>query len=247
MAQLASPSAAPVTTRSAELQGLPSLAAPDLQAVPPVRQILRAPEAAVRAQTSALEKLSSTAPLPQALDKLPALATQASRPEGLEQATGGSTSPASSPQAAAPSGAASAAQAQNSTGAEQRPRASPSSPAPGQDGQGKVDLTGRSITPGNPDAGSQQGHDVATPPSAPASSPKLNLDLPRPMRGGPISSRSSGGLFELLAHPPETKTKLQKGIEESTRKDCREAYADKGLLAALPLGADAARDKGCRW
>ncbi|QPF74258.1 hypothetical protein G8A07_15905 [Roseateles sp. DAIF2] len=99
---------------------------------------------------------------------------------------------------------------------------------------------------GAPDAGSRVGQDVATPPSTPASAPppKLNLNLPR---SGEVSGRSSRGVLQLIPHPPERKNKLQEGIENAARKDCREAHADKGLVAALPLVLGAASDKGCRW
>jgi len=99
---------------------------------------------------------------------------------------------------------------------------------------------------GAPDAGSRLGHDVATPPSAAASAPppRLNLSLPR---GGEISSQGGRGLLQMLPHPPERKSKLSEGIENAARKDCREAHSDKGLLAAVPLLLDGARDKGCRW
>ena len=97
-----------------------------------------------------------------------------------------------------------------------------------------------------PDAGSRLGRDIATPPSAPPSAPRLNLDLSLP-RGGEVSSRSSPGLLQLLAHPPERKSKLTEGIEKAAREDCRTAYGGAGLLAVVPLAVDAARDKGCRW
>lgn len=99
---------------------------------------------------------------------------------------------------------------------------------------------------GAPDAGARLGQDVATPPSAAASAPapKLNLSLPR---GGEISGRESRSVLQLMPHPPERKNKLQQGIEDAARKDCREAHTDKGLLAAVPLVLGAGSDKGCRW
>jgi hypothetical protein len=99
---------------------------------------------------------------------------------------------------------------------------------------------------GAPDAGARVGRDVATAPSTPASAvpPKLNLSLPR---GGEIAGRESRGVLQLMPHPPEKKTKLQEGIENAARKDCRDAHADQGLVAAVPLVLGAARDKGCRW
>jgi hypothetical protein len=99
---------------------------------------------------------------------------------------------------------------------------------------------------GAPDAGTRLGQDVATAPSTPASAPKLDLEWRRP-RGGEISRQGSRGVLELLAHPPERKSKLSESLENAAKKDCREAYSGAGVLAAVPLLLDAARDKGCRW
>lgn len=99
---------------------------------------------------------------------------------------------------------------------------------------------------GSPDAGSRLGQDVATAPSTPPSAPKLDLEWKRP-RGGEISRQGSRGVLDLLAHPPERKSKLSEDLQNATKKDCREAYSGAGLLAAVPLLLDAARDKGCRW
>ncbi|HEX2009557.1 MAG TPA: hypothetical protein VJN44_01350, partial [Roseateles sp.] len=102
------------------------------------------------------------------------------------------------------------------------------------------------VSVGAPDAGSRLGHDVATPPSTPASAvpPKLNLSLPR---GGEVAGRESRGVLQLMPHPPERKSKLGEGIENAARKDCRDAHSDKGLVAAAPLLLGAASGKGCRW
>lgn len=99
---------------------------------------------------------------------------------------------------------------------------------------------------GSPDAGSRLGADVAVAPSAAASAPRapLNLSLPR---GGDIAARRGPGLIDLLPQPPERKSKLEQAIEDTTNKDCRKAYANAGILAALPLALDAARGKGCKW
>lgn len=99
---------------------------------------------------------------------------------------------------------------------------------------------------GAPDAGARVGHDVATAPSLPASAPRLNLDLVRP-RGGLVSPGGSRGLLPVLPHPPEQPSKLARDIEKAAKPDCREAYSGMGVLAVLPLAADALRDKGCRW
>ncbi len=99
---------------------------------------------------------------------------------------------------------------------------------------------------GSPDAGSRLGPDLAVPPSASASAPRapLNLSLPR---SGDIASRRGPGLVELLPQPPERKSRLEQSIEDATNADCRKAYANAGLLAAVPLVLDAARGKGCKW
>lgn len=99
---------------------------------------------------------------------------------------------------------------------------------------------------GAPDAGAVIGHDVATPPTAAASQPRLNLELARP-RGGELSPLGSRGVVNRLPVPPEVKTKLAEDILKSARPDCRDAYAGAGLLAAVPLAADALRKDGCRW
>jgi len=101
---------------------------------------------------------------------------------------------------------------------------------------------------GAPDAGVQLGHDVATPASTPPDAPRLNLNLPRDMRGGALPSRSSSGLLNLVPPPPERKSKLEESMEAAGKKDCRKAYGEQlGLLAAIPLALDAARKNGCKW
>jgi hypothetical protein len=101
---------------------------------------------------------------------------------------------------------------------------------------------------GRPDAGSQVGQDVATPPAAAASAPpRLNLQLARP-RGGELSRFSAPGVLPLLPRPPELPDKLADDIARSAKKDCRTAYPGAGLLAVVPLAAEALRkDSGCKW
>ncbi len=98
------------------------------------------------------------------------------------------------------------------------------------------------------DAGARVGHDVATPASNAASAvPRLNLELSRP-RGGELSRGSALGSLPLLPRPPELDDKLAREIQKATRQDCRKAYAESGLLAVLPLAADALGKSGaCKW
>jgi len=96
------------------------------------------------------------------------------------------------------------------------------------------------------DAGAQRGRDVATPPSAPASAARLNLDLPISQRG-PVAGSRSRALLEIAPNPPELKTRLQKEMEKALREDCRKAYAENGLLALGAIALDALRAKGCKF
>ena len=104
------------------------------------------------------------------------------------------------------------------------------------------------FNPGAPDAGSRLGSDVATPPSAAASvPPRLNLQLSRP-RGGEISRGRSAGAFAVLPRPPEIDEKLGRDIAKAAKPDCKEAYRAAGLLALVPLAAQALKaDSGCKW
>ncbi len=102
---------------------------------------------------------------------------------------------------------------------------------------------------GRPDAGPQVGHDVATAPSAPASAPRLNLELAR-LRGGELSRQGGAGVLPLLPRPPELPDKLARDIDKAAKADCRKAYQGLGLLAVVPLAVDAVRggkDSGCKW
>ena len=87
---------------------------------------------------------------------------------------------------------------------------------------------------------------MATPPSAAPGTQRapLNLSLPR---GPAVARQGSSGLLQMMPHPPEKKSKLAEDIEAAAKADCRKAYSGAGLLAAVPLLLDAARDKGCRW
>ena len=103
------------------------------------------------------------------------------------------------------------------------------------------------VAPGRPDAGTRTGADIATAPSAPASAPRLNLQLPR-SRGGELSRLGSAGVLAVMPRPPELKSRLASEAEKSGQADCRTAHARMGLLAVVPLVADALKaEGGCRW
>lgn len=98
-----------------------------------------------------------------------------------------------------------------------------------------------------PDAGSRIGHDVPTPAAQAASQPpRLNLELARP-RGGELSRYATPGALPVLPRPPERDEKLAREIEKAGKTDCRKAYAGAGVLAVVPLVADAVRGEGCKW
>lgn len=132
-----------------------------------------------------------------------------------------------------------------------QPRVS-TTPSPTPTPANRISLDG-STTPtttqpsvGAPDAGSRTGHDVATPASTPPNAPKLNLDMNAAR--GPMRPRGTpSGVISAMPKPPEDKDALAEKMREAGQQECRKAYADKGLLAVVPLVRDAARDKGCRW
>ena len=106
-----------------------------------------------------------------------------------------------------------------------------------------MDLFGRPI--GTPEAGPRLGHDAATPPPQPPSAPRADGSFPA--RGPDTLRPGSSSVLNLLPPPPEKKSKLATEIEKAAKPDCRQAYAGMGLLAAVPLAADAVRGKGCKW
>jgi hypothetical protein len=50
-----------------------------------------------------------------------------------------------------------------------------------------------------------------------------------------------------LPAPPERKTKTEEALEKARKPDCRTAYKDLGLLAAVPLIANEFGEGSCRW
>ncbi len=68
----------------------------------------------------------------------------------------------------------------------------------------------------------------------------------------PARSRARGtGSRAVLAFPmpavPPKKSKMEEAIENARKPDCRTAYADLGLLAALPLIANQFGEGTRRW
>ena len=108
---------------------------------------------------------------------------------------------------------------------------------PAANGGGKVNLDGSSNGPA--------GNGSVQPPGTGASAP-LNLDL-HGGGAGPSLGRTRSGLVPMLPAPAEKKTQLETDLEKANRAKCADAYADKGLLAVIPLAKDAVTGKGCKW
>jgi hypothetical protein len=241
---LATPSAPPAAVLQAPVLALP--AAPQLAGRPaPSAALPLSTQAPAIAPTTlpALPKvvvpdrvLPAAAPLAAPAPASPALQTAAEplAPLDVPAALPSSAVPAA---AAAPAGAPPQGIDRPGSAASQTPELRPaiSSPLPGGMGRGA------------PDAGERVGHDIATPPAAAASAPRLNLELPR-TRGGELSGQGSRGVLQLLPRPPEVKSKLATDIEKAGKADCTKAYAGAGLLAVVPLAVDALKkDSGCKW
>ncbi len=78
----------------------------------------------------------------------------------------------------------------------------------------------------------------------------IDLDAVR-RRAREISSGGTGPrtVFPFPVAPqPKTKSKEQQAFDKALKKnDCRDAYADMGLAAVVPLVLDAVREGGCKW
>ena len=224
----------------APIERLPAVAAPVPSPIPvevpaapvspavqaPVETPLRAPAAPERVTTP--EPTPAPAPAAQAVP-VPPPVTPAPAPAAVKSPA--TTEPADN-------GGRSTAPATQAT-RDAEPAPAQRSPAPASDGQARP-------AAGNPDAGARIGSDRATPPTAPASAPTLNLELPR-ARGALPSTLGTRGVLNLVPPPPERKSKLAEDIEKAGKTDCRTAYNGMGPLAVVPLAIDAVRNGGCKW
>jgi hypothetical protein len=80
--------------------------------------------------------------------------------------------------------------------------------------------------------------------------PKLDLDSLR-SRARQLASDGTGPrtLLPFPTAPPDpTKRNIEKIFDKALKRpDCKDAYADMGLAAVLPLVRDALKDGGCKW
>jgi hypothetical protein len=102
---------------------------------------------------------------------------------------------------------------------------------------------------------------AAAPAPAPAAPPKRandeydptkpHVDLDAARRRASQLAREGTGQRALLPFPmpapPERKTKTEEALEKARKPDCRTAYKDLGLLAAVPLIANEFGEGSCRW
>ncbi len=84
--------------------------------------------------------------------------------------------------------------------------------------------------------------------TAPGKTPGIDLDAVR-RRAREIGGSGPRTVFPFPVVPqPVPKTKVQEAFDKALKKkDCRDAYADLGLAAVVPLVLSAVREDGCRW
>ncbi len=79
--------------------------------------------------------------------------------------------------------------------------------------------------------------------------PAIDLDAAR--RRASQMAREGTGQRALLPFPmpapPERKTRTEEALEKARKPDCRTAYKELGLLAAVPLIANEFGEGSCRW
>jgi hypothetical protein len=80
---------------------------------------------------------------------------------------------------------------------------------------------------------------------------KPSVDLDEMRRRASQIAREGVGQRALLPFPmpapPPRKTKTEEALEKARKPDCRTAYKDMGLLAAVPLIANEFGEGSCRW
>ncbi|WP_460537369.1 hypothetical protein [Chitinimonas naiadis] len=82
--------------------------------------------------------------------------------------------------------------------------------------------------------------------------PNLNVEALREQLRGDLRRQAPAlGMAARQAAPPSAvrprDAALAAAIEKTARPDCRNAYAEAGLLAVVPLLKDAVTGSGCKW
>ena len=100
------------------------------------------------------------------------------------------------------------------------------------------------------DALSRDRPRIPTAPDSPSNKPDLSLDTLR-QRARELAAQGTGPRTVLpfpTSPKPPPKTKAQQAFDKALqRPDCKDAYADMGLAAVLPLVWDSVTNKGCKW
>jgi hypothetical protein len=91
--------------------------------------------------------------------------------------------------------------------------------------------------------------DGGAPSAEPGAAPRLDLDEAKKRAARAVVREGTGsrGLLSVMPPPPERDTKEARPLDKAVKPDCRTAYANMGLLAAVPLVASSIGDGGCRW
>jgi hypothetical protein len=128
----------------------------------------------------------------------------------------------------------------------------PAKPAPAS--RAPVPRTPRRIIAVRPQpaASQEKSFAVETPPPAdatPAATPRFNLDaarsVARKVANEPDPAKVGTALERLPPPPLQTESKLERGIREAKRPDCKDGVPG-GLLAPIFLAMDK-KDSGCKW
>ncbi len=93
--------------------------------------------------------------------------------------------------------------------------------------------------------------EAAMPSAEPGATPRLDLDAMR-QRARDIAGEGSTGRRTLLPLPikpkQQHKSKEELAFDKALKRpDCRDAYADMGLAAVIPLVRDSISGTGCKW
>ena len=216
--------------------------APPSDEIPAPAPVPRAAPIPLERETARPVEIPATRPA--AIDSAPPAGRAAPTTE-RESPPAATTLPRSEPAGAAPRGerATTPAGAPPRPGTREAPASAgvPSGEAAPRQRLGVPDVDGEVFRPRT---------DTGAPTPAPGDAPRIDLDATR-RRAREIASERPGSsaVLNLVPPPPPEAKKfdLGKAIAKAAKPDCRNAYAELGLLAIPPLVASSVGDGGCRW